>query len=99
MKKHIFILLFSFIFLSAFHKQDPHLEIGKHLFRKKCAFCHGKSGTKGLFGAKNLQKSILTDQEYFSTISNGKNVMPSWKNKLTEDQINQIIIYIKTLRK
>jgi len=99
MKKNIFIVIICFAFLSAFHQQDPHQEIGERLFRKKCAFCHGKSGTKGLFGAKNLQKSNLNDQEYFNTISNGKNAMPSWKTKLTTEQINQIITYIKTLRK
>ena len=72
---------------------------GKKLFEKKCVRCHGTDGTRGLIGAKNLQKTTLTDEQYLYVVSNGRKVMPSWKNKLSTDEINQIITYIKTLRK
>ena len=72
---------------------------GKKLFEKKCARCHGKDGTRGLFGAKNLQKTIMTDEQYLYVVSNGRKVMPYWKNKLSADEIKQLISYIKTLHK
>ena len=72
---------------------------GKVLFEQNCTKCHGIDGTKGKFGAKNLQKSILTDDQYLRTIQKGKGLMPSWEKKLTNDQITDIISYIKTLKK
>ena len=74
-------------------------ENGKTLFTNHCAKCHGDDGTKGRFGAKNLQASTLTVPEYFRIISDGKRIMPSWKKKLSADEINQVITYIQTLRK
>lgn len=72
---------------------------GKVLYEQNCTKCHGIDGTKGKFGAKNLQKSVLTDDQYLRTIREGKGFMPSWEKKLTADQISDIISYIKTLKK
>lgn len=72
---------------------------GKVLFEQNCTKCHGIDGTKGRFGAKILQESILSDDQYLRTIQKGKGLMPSWEKKLTADQIRDIISYIKTLKK
>lgn len=72
---------------------------GKELFEQNCTKCHGINGTKGRFGAKNLQKSVLTDDQYLKIIQKGKGIMPSWEKKLSADQITDIISYIKTLKK
>ena len=72
---------------------------GKVLFEQNCSKCHGIDGTKGKFGAKNLQKSVLTYDQYLRTIRKGKGIMPSWEKKLTAYQITDIISYIKTFRK
>lgn len=71
---------------------------GKILFESKCSRCHGKDGARGLFGAKNLQKSKLTDVEYLKIISDGRYAMPSWKKRLSGEQINQLIHYIKEFK-
>lgn len=75
--------------------QEP---IGKEIFEKNCAKCHGKDGTKRLLGAKNLQKSVLTTTENYEIIANGKGKMPSWKEKLSTEQINQVIEYLAVLK-
>lgn len=74
-------------------------EPGAAIFTDKCAKCHGHDGTKGRWGAKNLQKSILTEEELTKIISEGKNFMPSWKKRLSGDELRQVIAYVKTLRK
>lgn len=71
---------------------------GKEIFEKNCAKCHGKDGTKRLLGAKNLQKSVLTATENYEVIANGKGKMPSWKEKLSTEQINQVIEYLAILK-
>ena len=75
--------------------QEP---IGKEIFEKNCAKCHGKDGTKRLLGVKNLQKSVLTTTENYEIIANGKGKMPSWKEKLSTEQINQVIEYLAILK-
>lgn len=72
---------------------------GKGLYEHHCARCHGVDGARGMFGAKNLQKSQLSDTAITLQIRNGKRIMPSFKKKFTPDQINEVAAYIKTLRK
>jgi mono/diheme cytochrome c family protein len=71
---------------------------GKALFEQHCSKCHGNEGSKGRFGAKNLQQSSLTNEQYFRVIQKGKGIMPSWEKKLSPDQIFDIISYIKKLK-
>lgn len=72
---------------------------GQSLFEIHCTKCHGLDGTRGRFGAKNLQKSTLTDDQYFTIIQKGKGIMPAWEKKLSALQITAIIHYIKQLKK
>jgi cytochrome c6 len=74
-------------------------EKGKTLYQSHCARCHGADGARGLFGAKNLQKSQLPDSAVFLQISNGKKIMPSFRKRISRDEINAISTYIKSLRK
>lgn len=75
------------------------VSLGKELFEQNCSKCHGYDGSKGKFGAKNLQKSTLTNEQYFRIIQKGKGIMPSWEKKLTREQIIDITSYIKTFKK
>lgn len=72
---------------------------GKQLYEHYCARCHGNDGTRGLFGAKNLRQSGLSDSAIIQQISNGKRIMPSFRKRISADQIYAISIYIKNLRK
>ncbi|MEZ2336648.1 cytochrome c [Mucilaginibacter sp. RCC_168] len=86
------------VYHHAAYAQNPPLT-GKALFEKKCATCHGNDGTRGRWGAKNLQLSKLDNNELLNTISNGRGIMPNWGKKLSISQISSVIEYIKTLRK
>lgn len=79
-------------------RQQPVELNGKVLFETKCAKCHGTDGNKGQYGAKNLRKSRLSDDELFTTIGNGSWIMPKWKKKLTREQLLSVAAYVKTLR-
>ena len=78
------------------------------LFEKKCATCHGKDGEaktmKAKFNhARNLTdaqwQSEVSDERLFNSISNGKGKMPAWGKKLSEAQINSLVVYVRTLKK
>lgn len=88
----------AFIALSAFTPRGQVYEGGKELYEKKCAKCHGKDGAKGFFGAANLRISRLDDAGYIKVILSGRNRMPAWQKKLTEGQINLVVLYVKGLR-
>jgi len=95
-----FIILSAFLIhtISLKAQAQQVTEDGKLIFEKNCTRCHGYDGTKGYWGAKNLRKSKLDDEKLYATIANGRWIMPSWKRKLTPDQIHAVIAYIKTLR-
>ncbi len=72
---------------------------GKMLFDSKCAACHGEDGTAGIGNAANLQTSKLDSVAIISTLTNGRNAMPAFKNVLTNEEIAQLAHYVQLLRK
>ena len=78
------------------------------LFDKHCDSCHGKDGQAKTFKAKfnharNLTDSgwqaEVTDERLFNSISNGKGKMPAFRKKLSEAQINDLVAYVRRLKK
>ena len=80
---------------------------GESLYKAKCATCHGADG-KGEtpvgkmyklrdLGSADVQKQ--SDAELTSVIEKGKNKMPGYGRSLKEDQIKDLVAYIRTLAK
>jgi mono/diheme cytochrome c family protein len=77
------------------------IALGKTRFHRSCFYCHGYEGSGGK--AATLQRRAdLTPELIFNTISNGRirgsNIMPPWKNTLSEEEIWQLVAYILSLR-
>jgi mono/diheme cytochrome c family protein len=86
---------------------------GAETWEKKCAMCHGKDA-KGKtkmcekFKCKDLTdpkvQGALTDDDLFHKISDGikdasgKQSMPAYRDKLTEDEIREVVKFIRTLK-
>ncbi len=81
---------------------------GKALYTKNCKSCHGSKGLgdgpkskeldtpSGDFSTKDFQ--LQTDGELFYKIQTGRDDMPSFKKKITdEEDIWNIINYVRTL--
>jgi cytochrome c553 len=77
---------------------DP-VAVGRAIYTTDCVSCHGSGGDAGLAGAKNLKITQLTDDELKAIIKNGKpgTSMSAYPN-LTDDQLNGLVAYIKTLK-
>ncbi len=78
------------------------------LYKKDCASCHGKDGqAKSLRGkfldAQNLTDSTwqtkVSDEHIFNVISNGRKKMPAFGKKLSEEEINSLVAYVRGLKK
>ena len=82
-------------------------DAGTDVFKTKCAMCHGADG-KGetAMGKKFALKDLgspdvqsLQDPVLNNLITNGKEKMPAYKEKLTADQIQDLVKYIRTFKK
>jgi len=72
-------------------------------YKAKCAMCHGADGSgKASMGTKDLGSADIqkmSDADLTAAITNGKGKMPSYKGKLTDAQISDLVKYIRTLKK
>jgi mono/diheme cytochrome c family protein len=82
---------------------------GKSLFEQHCVLCHGPRG-KGdgleIAGAEVADLSSAATQrrlnvDLIKTIHDGRpgKVMPSWKLRLSDKQVHDVLAYIRTLQK
>ncbi len=77
---------------------------GKALFDAKCAMCHGKDGVakpiaKGSANFNDAKWQAATKAEAIETVvTNGKNKMKGFKDKLAADEIKAVAAYVKTIK-
>lgn len=71
---------------------------GERLYLGNCATCHGTNG-KGLGQYPTIiGKADLLNGDYARTvIAEGRNNMPSFAAKLSQQQIDEIVDYVATL--
>lgn len=76
-------------------------------FKAKCQMCHGADGV-GATPAGKIAKIVsfrdpsivnAPDADLIAVVKKGKNKMPAFADKLTEDQIGALVAYIRTLQK
>jgi cytochrome c6 len=76
-------------------------------FKAKCAMCHaadgsGSTGTGKALKVRDLGSADVqaqTDAQLTAVITDGKNKMPAYKGKLTDDQIKGLVTYVRGLAK
>jgi cytochrome c6 len=76
------------------------------LYKSKCQACHGPDGKADTpMGTKLSIKAFsspevakMSDVELFDITKKGKPPMPSYDKKLTDDQIKELIKYIRSLK-
>ena len=73
-------------------------------FRTKCAMCHGPDGAGSAVGKSmnvpDLRSSVVqnkVDGELAQIISNGEGGMPAFKSSLSDDQIQALVTYVRSL--
>ncbi len=90
------------LFLSTYTLADG----GADTYKKKCSACHGAKGAGDTLLGKNLRLRRLgsaevqnkSDNELAMIISKGRNKMPRFDDKLSKDQIRDVVRYIRELR-
>jgi mono/diheme cytochrome c family protein len=90
-------------------KSDVSDKAGLAVFTKNCAACHGKTGLGDGVKARALKNfpgdftkadfQGLADGELFYKTKNGRDEMPKYDGKLTDDDIWNTVNYLRTLKK
>lgn len=73
---------------------------GGDLYAKHCASCHGVSGISVMIDAPNFAESeglMSPDGTLLISIQNGKNAMPAYRGVLSDQDILDVIAYLRTL--
>ncbi|MEO8726980.1 MAG: cytochrome c [Acidobacteriaceae bacterium] len=79
---------------------------GERVFNMQCAVCHNAHSTEalhgpglqGLYHRQSLPSGIpLTDEHVRQNIIHGRAMMPPFGNVLDEQQIDDVIAYLKKL--
>ena len=75
------------------------------LYKSKCQVCHGADGKGTAAGQKMGVRSFaspevtkMSEEELVAVTKNGKGKMPKYEGKLTDDQIKELVKYIRTLK-
>ena len=77
-------------------------------YNKQCATCHGRDGSSRTRRGRQIHARNLTEAEWqdrvsderiFNSIMNGKGKMPGYSKKLSEQQIDALVTYVRNLKK
>jgi len=89
------------------NKVPESIQRGKDLYVKHCTFCHGPEGLGDGPAAKGLKQKpsnlvamsgMHADGDVAWKIAEGRGVMPGWKERLTEEQIWDLVNFIQNLK-
>jgi mono/diheme cytochrome c family protein len=88
---------------------DASTQAGKTLYAKTCAACHGKTGLGDGPKAKSLKTPATdfskaafqnqTDGEHFYKTKTGRGEMTKYEGKMSDDDIWNIVNYMRTFKK
>lgn len=75
------------------------------LYKAKCQVCHGADGKGTAAGQKMGVRDFhapevakQSDAELIKITNEGKNKMPKFAGKLTDDQVKELVKYIRSLK-
>jgi mono/diheme cytochrome c family protein len=90
-------------------QSDASAKLGMGFFTKNCASCHGKTGLGDGVKARTLKDSPgdfsktefqnLSDGDIFYRTKTGRSDMPKYDGKLADDDIWNVVNYMRTLKK
>ena len=95
------LVLFGFMMIARPAMADD----AEALYKSKCQVCHGADGKGSPAGQKlgvhdfhSPEVAKESDAALIKTTKEGKGKMPKFEGKLTDDQINALIKYIRSLK-
>jgi len=72
---------------------------GKTTYAQKCSHCHGPNMVTAGTVAPDLRAFPDDNARFTTTVKQGKNNMPPWKDILTDQEITEIWAFVSSRRK
>ncbi len=72
---------------------------GKPLYKQYCVTCHGADGKLGFSGAPDLTASVVGKEEAIVQVTKGKGLMTPFEGIMSEEEIENVVDYVITMRK
>lgn len=70
---------------------------GRDLYAETCAMCHGRDMINPGTLSFDLRTFPKDDPERFrNSVLNGKNAMPAWRDKLSDDDVAALWAYVRS---
>ncbi|MEN3331808.1 MAG: hypothetical protein V7641_1173 [Blastocatellia bacterium] len=97
-----FALIATLCSASAYDEQDKSAALdAEKIFMHECKDCHGEDGRGRMHGQPDFTnptwQANVTDELMFKTIKFGREPMPFYIGALSDDQINALVKYIRSL--
>ena len=100
MKIKQFLLIISIIVLpGAIPANASDINLGRGIYQRHCASCHGVNGRPNMAAAPDFKRGqglMQSDQALHKRIQSGKNACPAYLGILNDQQILDVIAYIRT---
>ncbi len=93
------IFLLNILLMNFESANAQNLDVGKKVFFENCSVCH-KGGNNIILPEKNLRKETLrtngmnSETAIMYQVTNGKNGMPAFGGRLSENEIHSVAIYV-----
>jgi len=100
--------LFSLVALGVFRSTSARAaENGHDLFKAKCSMCHGEDGSGNTPIGQSMKARDLaspevqaqSDQQLSDIIRNGKGKMPAVGKDLSDEQVRELVAFLRKLAK
>ena len=99
----LLLLAFSLVFCTWTLAADTTADV----YKTKCASCHGPDGKGETATGKAMKVKDLasddvqkmSDADLTTVIAKGKKPMPAYEGKLTNDQISDLVKWVRSLKK
>ena len=72
---------------------------GKRVYLEQCRECHGVTGRGEMPGAPNFTRGdrlLKTDRELWRAVERGSGIMPGFEGLLTQEEIENVVSYLRT---
>lgn len=81
----------------------PAIQAGQGIYQARCAACHGEDAGGGLPGTPDFTNAEVSDDlgtdpgRYYCSVSEGLGTMPGFGSALSEQEIWQVLLYLRSL--
>ena len=90
----------TLISLASFNAYAGDIDNGKKLYARHCVTCHGVDGVNVMPDAPNFaysERLLRPDDFILVSIKEGKNAMPAYRGLLEDQEILDVITYLRML--